>query len=122
MDKLSVKQRSLLLNDLGSYISMGGFPLVVSERDLDIAHALFQDILYRDIVVRFRLTNVEEIREMALFLASNIGKLFFICYSSKKITGIKSLSSIKKIISPILRQDTSFIICENSIIRSKSKS
>lgn len=98
LDKLSVKQRSLLLNDLGSYISMGGFPLVVSERDLDIAHALFQDILYRDIVVRFRLTNVEEIREMALFLASNIGKLF--SYATlQKITGIKSLSSIKNYLS-----------------------
>lgn len=98
LDKLSVKQRALLLNDLGDYIYMGGFPLVILESDLDIAHTLFQDILYRDIVVRYRLTNVEEIREMALFLASNTGKIF--SYATlQKISGVKSLSSVKNYLS-----------------------
>ena len=94
LERLSVKQRSLLLNDLNTYLEMGGFPLVVKEKDLDIAHALFQDILYRDIVVRYRLTNVDEVRQIALYLASNIGKLF--SYSSlQAISGLKSLSSVK---------------------------
>ncbi len=94
VERLSVKQRSLLLNDLNAYLETGGFPLVVKEKDLDIAHALFQDILYRDIVVRYRLTNVDEIRQIALYLASNIGKLF--SYSSlQAMSSLKSSSSVK---------------------------
>lgn len=94
MNRLSAKQRSLLLNDLNAYLESGGFPLVVKEKDPEIAHALFQDILYRDIVVRYRLTNVDEIRQIALYLASNIGKLF--SYSSlQAVAGLKSSSSVK---------------------------
>lgn len=93
-DRLSVKQRSLLLNDLKAYLETGGFPLVVKEKDPEIAHALFQDILYRDIIVRYKLSNVEEVKQIALYFASNIGKLF--SYSTlQTISGLKSLSSVK---------------------------
>lgn len=92
LKQLSVKKRSLLMNDLKSYLDTGGFPLVVKEGDLNIAHELFQDILYRDIVARFKLSNVEEIKQIGLYLASNIGKLF--SYNTLlKISGAKSLSS-----------------------------
>lgn len=93
-ERLSVKQRSLLLNDLNAYLETGGFPLVVKEKDPEIAHALFQDILYRDIVVRYKLSNIEEVKQIALYLASNIGKLF--SYATlQTISGLKSLSSVK---------------------------
>ena len=93
-ERLSVKQRALLLNDLNSYLETGGFPLVVKEKDAEIAHALFQDILYRDIVVRYKLSNVDEVRQIALYLASNTGKLF--SYATlQTVSGLKSLSSVK---------------------------
>jgi uncharacterized protein len=79
---------------LNAYLETGGFPLVVKEKDPEIAHALFQDILYRDIVVRYKLTNVDEVRQIALYLASNIGKLF--SYATlQTVSGLKSLSSVK---------------------------
>lgn len=94
LSELSVKKRSLLLNDLNSYLENGGFPLVVKEQDPEIAHALFQDILYRDIVVRYKLSNVEEVKQIGLFLASNIGKSN--SYATlQAISGLKSLSSVK---------------------------
>lgn len=94
LDRLSVKQRSLLLSDLNCYLETGGFPLVVKEKDPEIAHALFQDILYRDIVVRYKLSNVEEVKQIALFLASNVGKLH--SYATlQAVSGLKSLSSVK---------------------------
>lgn len=98
IEGLSVRNRSLLMNDFKSYLEMGGFPLVVKEGDLEIAHDLFQDILYRDIVARFKLTNVAEVRQIGLFMASNIAKLF--SYSTlQTISGSKSLSSIKDYLS-----------------------
>ena len=106
-DRLSVKQRSLLLNDLNSYLEIGGFPLVVKEKDQEIAHALFQDILYRDIVVRYKLSNVEEVRQIALYLASNTGKLF--SYATlQTISGLKSLSSVKNYLQYF---EASYLFC-----------
>ena len=94
LEKLSVRQKSLLLNDLNAYLKMGGFPLVVKEKDAEIAHNLFQDILYRDIVVRFNLSNIDEVKQIGLYLLSNIGKLF--SYATlQSISGVKSLSSVK---------------------------
>lgn len=92
--RLSVKQKSLLINDLSAYLESGGFPLVVKEKDAEIAHSLFQDILYRDIVVRYKLSNVEEVKQIALYLASNTSKLF--SYATlQSVSGLKSLSSVK---------------------------
>ena len=84
----------MLLKDFNSYFETGGFPLVVKENDTELINAYFQDILYRDIISRYRLTQVDEIKQIGLYFASNIGKLF--SYSTlKEISGVKSLSSIK---------------------------
>lgn len=92
--KLSVRQLSLLKNDLNTYLSQGGFPLVLKEKDIELINGWFQDILYRDIVARYRITSVAEIRQIALYLASNIGKIF--SYATlQNISGIKSVSSVK---------------------------
>jgi predicted AAA+ superfamily ATPase len=88
------KEKSLLRGLLKDYAGEGGFPLVVKERDLDLINQYFQDILYRDIVARYRIVQVNEIKQLALFLISNTGKLF--SYSTlQKLAGIKSTQSVK---------------------------
>jgi uncharacterized protein len=92
--KLSNRQLSLLKNDLNTYLFHGGFPIVVKENDLELINGWFQDILYRDIVARYRLSSVAEVKQIALFLVSNIGKIF--SYATlQNISGIKSVSSVK---------------------------
>lgn len=94
LDQLTPKTRSLLLKDFNSYMQTGGFPLVVKENDLELINGYFQDILYRDIISRYKLSQVDEIKQIGLYFASNIGKLF--SYATlQKISGVKSLSSIK---------------------------
>jgi predicted AAA+ superfamily ATPase len=94
IDRLTPKAKSLLLKDFNNYTLTGGFPLVVKENDTELINAYFQDILYRDIISRFRLTQVNEIRQIGIYFASNIGKLF--SYSTlQQVSGVKSLSSIK---------------------------
>lgn len=88
------RQKALVQKSLNQYMETGGFPLVVKENDLELINSYFQDILYRDIVSRYRLNQVNEIKEIGLYFASNIGRLF--SYSTlQTISGIKSLSSIK---------------------------
>jgi predicted AAA+ superfamily ATPase len=94
VDQLSSKQKALLLRDFGQYTQTGGFPLVVKENDLELINTYFRDILYRDIIARYRLSQVNEIKQIGLFLASNCGKRF--SYATlQQISGVKSLSSIK---------------------------
>lgn len=94
MEQMIPKTRSLLQKDFNRYLETGGFPLVVKENDPELINAYFQDILYRDIVARYRLSQVNEIRQIGLYFASNAGKIF--SYSTlQEITGIKSTSSIK---------------------------
>ena len=71
---------------------------MVKENDTELVNGYFQDILYRDIISRYRLTQVNEIKQIGLYFASNIGKLF--SYSTlQSISGVKSLSSIKDYLS-----------------------
>lgn len=94
LDRLTPTSKSLLLKDFNAYFETGGFPLVVKENDTELINAYFQDIFYRDIIARYRLSQVDEIKQIGLYFASNIGKLF--SYSTlQKISGVKSLSSIK---------------------------
>jgi len=92
--RITPKQKALLVKDFNNYFEKGGFPLVVKENDLELINGYFQDILYRDIISRYRLSQVNEIKQIGLFFASNTGKLF--SYSTlQNISGVKSLSSIK---------------------------
>ncbi|MFZ4428637.1 MAG: ATP-binding protein [Saprospiraceae bacterium] len=94
LEKLASKDISLLQAELNDYMHYGGFPLVVQENDLEIINHYFQDILYRDIIARYRIVQVNELKQIALFLASNTGKLF--SYATlQKVSGVKSTSSIK---------------------------
>lgn len=93
-EQLSSKNKALLLKDFNHYFETGGFPMVVKENDTELIHAYFQDILYRDIVARYRLSQVNEIRQIGLYFASNTGKLF--SYATlQEVSGIKSTSSVK---------------------------
>lgn len=94
IDQLSSKQKALLVKDFNQYAEIGGFPLVVKENDLELVNSYFRDILYRDIITRYKLNQVNEIKQIALYFASNSGKRF--SYSTlQKISGVKSSSSIK---------------------------
>jgi len=94
LNHLTSKSKALLLKDFNTYVETGGFPLVVKENDTELINAYFQDILYRDIIARYKLSQVTEIKQIGLYFASNIGKLF--SYSTlQNISGTKSLGSIK---------------------------
>ncbi|MFW6285741.1 MAG: ATP-binding protein [Nanoarchaeota archaeon] len=76
------------------YLQYGGFPLVLYEQNLQIIDIFYQDILCRDIVARYNLSQVDELKSLSTSLIINIGKLF--SYSKlKDITKMKSLSSLK---------------------------
>lgn len=60
---------------LKSYMETGGFPEYVKSENDDILHQLFEDILVRDIAVRYGVRDVKTLQRLALYLISNVGSL-----------------------------------------------
>lgn len=58
---------------LTTYLRIGGFPEYVKTENDDILHQLFEDILLRDIAVRYGVRDVKTLQRLALYLVSNIG-------------------------------------------------
>jgi len=55
------------------YLATGGFPAYVRARNRKILSDLFNDILYRDVVVRYGITNAAPVRQLAAYLLAHIG-------------------------------------------------
>lgn len=58
------------------YLHQGGFPEYVKYQRDEILQHLLEDILLRDIAVRYALRDVKSLQRLAWYLLSNVGKLF----------------------------------------------
>jgi len=75
------------------YMTIGGFPEYIKTENPDILAVLIDDILYRDIAVRYNIRDVKSLKRLLLFLAANNGNLV----TATKLTqtlGIKSPATI----------------------------
>lgn len=76
------------------YLESGGFPEIIRINDLTLLEQYVKDIIYRDIIARYSIRNVREIKELVLFLASNIGTIQ--SYKNlKDLISVKSLSTVR---------------------------
>ncbi|MCM2359032.1 MAG: ATP-binding protein [Geobacteraceae bacterium] len=79
---------------LNEYLNTGGFPEIIKTGDPTILEHYYQDILYRDVITRSGIRSTREIKELALFLASNCA-----CIHSYKslqgVIGVKSQNTVK---------------------------
>jgi predicted AAA+ superfamily ATPase len=66
-----IYNKSSLLN----YLETGGFPEYVKHGISEILNQLFEDILIRDIAVRYGVRDVKTLQRLAFYLLSNVAKL-----------------------------------------------
>ena len=83
---------------LKEYMKTGGFPEYVQTQEKDILNQLFEDILIRDIAVRYGIRDVKSLQRLALYLISNSGKLVT-GNSIKRTFGIKATSTVMEYFS-----------------------
>ena len=57
------------------YLYKGGFPEFLKYNDQDILHQILYDIIYRDIAVRYQVRRHETLKQLAVYLISNISKI-----------------------------------------------
>lgn len=56
------------------YLEIGGLPEYIRYSLEMYLHTLYENILYKDIIARYRLTNERAIKQLVYYLASNIAK------------------------------------------------
>jgi uncharacterized protein len=88
------------------YLKMGGFPEYLRFGRSEILQELFNDIIMRDIVVRHKLRSPKSIKELALFLISNIGVEF----SYNNLAKTFSLGSTNSAISYVSYLEDSYLL------------
>jgi predicted AAA+ superfamily ATPase len=80
------------------YMHIGGFPEMVKTEMPEVLMNLFNDILIRDIAIRYSVKNISTLQQLAVWLISNSGKQIT-GNSLKKVFSIGSSSSIMEYLS-----------------------
>ena len=80
------------------YMHVGGFPEMVKTNMPEVLMNLFNDILIRDIAVRYSVKNISSLQQLAVWLISNTSKQIT-GNSLKKVFSIGSSSSIMEYLS-----------------------
>ena len=85
--------RAQLKKQFNDYFTLGGLPFQLTQVDPDYLSVLYENILYRDIIMRNKITGEQAIKTLAHYLASNIGKE--VSFNNlKKMTHVASHTTI----------------------------
>ena len=93
-DFYQTKKRAVIKSFFQEYLKLGGYPEIVKINDPTLLEQYFKDIIYRDILPRYSIKKIKEIRELCLFLTSNLGSIH--SYNRlQNLIGVKSLNTVK---------------------------
>jgi len=89
---LLTSERAAIKKHFSEYLKHGGMPEYLKYQDTTLLKRVYEDILYRDIVARYGIKQVKPLRELGLYLLSNIGGTF--SYNNlKKVLGLGIIDS-----------------------------
>ncbi len=87
------EKRALIIKYFSEYLKNGGFPEYVKDNKIEILQEYFNDIIQRDIVERYNIKGINQLKELARYLITNTGNLT--TYNQlKKLTEIKSVNTV----------------------------
>jgi len=96
--KLTTDNKAAILKHFDRYLLTGGFPEWILLQDNEYLKRIYNDILYKDLIVRFGIKNVKAFKELSQFLMTNFCSE--LSYNSlKTILNFKSINSVKDYIS-----------------------
>ncbi len=88
------KEKSILARNFNHYLEFGGFPEIVTSQNKKELEQLYQDILIKDLIVRFKIRDTKIFREIALYLLSNITAPMSFT-NVRSMVGVKSVTTVK---------------------------
>jgi predicted AAA+ superfamily ATPase len=86
------------ISSFSEYLNSGGFPEFLISKKREVLLNLYNDLIYRDIVVRHGLRNPKVLQELGVYLASNVGKEFSYNKLAKNFD-LGSVNSVRSYIS-----------------------
>jgi len=92
-EAFTTEERGLVARAFAGYRFDGGIPLYVNSQSIDALQSLYESVLYRDIIARYKLTNDRPIKELVYYFASNVGKEFSYSELAKRI-GVGSPTTV----------------------------
>lgn len=98
--------RAKVITEFKKYLQQGGFPQYIIYENDNYLSSLYNDVVFRDIIVRNGLTNEARIRELMLYLASNAAHRYTYNFIAKLI-GVKNPDTVKSYLGFI--EDTYFV-------------
>jgi len=94
---LRTELRVEIKQQFNDYLSKGGMPEYLNYGDQEILGEVYNDIVMKDIVARYKVEDTLTLRQLYLYLISNVSNRFSF-NSLKKFTEVKSVNTIKKFI------------------------
>ena len=95
---LKISKKEASISSFEEYLNDGGFADYLKLKTPNILQELLKDILARDIDLRYKIRNQKTLKELAVYLLTNIGKRF--TYNSlKKNFKLGSINSVISFIS-----------------------
>jgi len=91
---------------LSEYLKIGGMPEYVKHQDRRILERLLEDILIRDIAVRHKVRDIDTLKQLAVYLLTNVGK----AVSANKLKGLFSVKSTTTVIEYFGHYSDSYLI------------
>jgi len=103
---LEFRKKKASADTFKEYLICGGFPEYLKEKKIEILHELLNDIVNRDIAVRYNLRNTKVLKELAIYLLTNVGKEF----SYNKLKEVFKLGSANTVIDFISHFEDSYLL------------
>ncbi len=92
--RMTTTDKGLLRRYLDEYLRLGGIPESLKYPDLPLLRILYDDVIYRDIAVRYNIEAINALKELAFYLVSNPASL--ISYNKlKQQLGLGSINTVK---------------------------
>lgn len=92
-----IQKRAEIKSALNEYIVSGGFPAVAGSFSIEILQQYFKDIIYRDIVRRYRVRDVKQLEELYLHMLTNNSNLY--TYNNLKNVFHMGIDTVKEYIN-----------------------
>jgi predicted AAA+ superfamily ATPase len=91
---LTTQVHAKIMATFDQYLAEGGFPEWHKSKNAETLQNIYDDILYRDVVIRYKIQEIKSLRLISNFLMTNVSKVF--SYESiAKMVQIKSTTTVK---------------------------
>ncbi len=91
----TTKNKAEILKTFDYYLDSGGFPEFLNYGDTEFLKRVYDDIIYKGLIVRYGIRNVKTFRNLSRYLFTNFtGELSY--NSLKTILNIKSTNTVKE--------------------------